>query len=735
MQKIRIKARESQKFTWKLKKNSLKEHAGVLILYTLLTFILTYPVIFKIRTSIPGGGDAFHWLRILWYAPVAIFNPGLTKLTHDYLMFYPYGIPASPFQSAFNQVLTYLLSSVMALHQAYNILWLFSFIFGAYGTYLLVIYLTNDKIASFIAGIVFAFSPYHFVHSLGHFGATSIEWIPFCALYLMKMFREGGIRNSFIAGIFFILVAMSDLQYMVFMGIFVLLLFLDEIYIVLRKEKQDYKEKLKSIFYKYSLFGVISFIGLIPLTMENILTAISNDNFLKLDPFDAVMGSADLLSFFLPSVLHPVFGDVTKDIYSNFLGNTSENTTFIGYTVILLSLFANRRLKENKYVKFWSIAALFFSIISLGPLLHVNGNISFTVFHTTIPLPHLVLYYLIPFLDNCRTTGRFFVIASLSFAVLTGYGVSELLKSNKNNKKMIAIVISSLIIFEYLAIPIPISTVNEPSFYKEISQDKDNYALLEIPATLHYEAGVSTIYYQTIHGKPVVGNWAARFPSNARDFELNTPVIRELTYLQPFTVDILNQDISQVGTSILNYYNISYIVLHKNYMNDKEVNLAETFIQKTLNTERKTYEKDSLIVYHVKKEPVKPFMILKDGWNPLEKLNEKPTRWVSNNATIIIYSDNTRNATLNFQAFSFYRPRTLEIYNGKTLKNRQIITTDFSRVYTPISLEKGENLIILHVPEGFERPCDFPELKNSDNRELSVAIQEVQLTYTPVESK
>ncbi len=707
---------------------SFKEHAGILILYTLLTFIFTYPVVFKIRTYIPGGGDAFHWIRTLWYTPIAIFNPDLTKLSHDYLMFHPYGIPASPFQSAFNQILAYLLSSVINIHVVYNILWLFSFIFGAFGTYLLVKYLTKDRVSSFIAGLVFAFSPYHFAHSLGHLGATSIEWIPFCALYLMKMLKEGGARNCFFAGIFFILVAMSDLQYMVFMGIFVMLLFVYETYTLLRKEKIDFKKGLGIIFYKYFIFGVISFIGLIPITIENILIAISNENFLKLDPYEAVINSTDLLSFFLPSVLHPVFGDITADIYSNFSGNTSENTTFIGYTVILLSSFATCRLRGNRYVKFWSIAALFFSLTSLGPLLHINGNTSFTVFNTTVPLPHLVLYYLVPFLDNCRTTGRFFVIASLSFAVLTGYGVSELLKSNRN-KKIIAIMISSLIIFEYLAIPLPISAVTEPSFYKEISQDEDNYALLEIPATLNYEAGVSTIYYQIIHGKPVVGNWAARFPSNARNFELNTPVIRELTYLQPFATDILKQDINQIGTSILNYYNISYIVLHTNYMDDREINLTETFIQETLKTERKAYEKDSLIVYHVKKEPVEPFMILKDGWNQLEEMNGNPTRWMSNNATIIIHSNSTRNAVLKFDACSFYRPRTLEIYNGKTLKNRQITTTNITSNYVPISLEKGENLIFLHVPEGSERPCDIPALKNIDSRELSIAIQGVRLIF------
>ncbi len=706
------------------REKNLKEHAGVLILYTLLTFVLTYPVVFKIRTYIPGGTDAFQWIRILWYMPVAIFNPDLTKLTHDYLIFYPNGIPVSPFQSAFNQVLAYLLSRVMEIYQAYTVLWLFSFIFGAYGTYLLVNYLSGDRVSSFIAGLVFAFSPYHFAHSLGHFGATSIEWIPFCALYLMKMFREGGIRNSIFAGIFFILVAMSDLQYMMFMGIFVMLLFFYEITCSLINEKKDYKSELGKIFHKYSLFGVISFLGLIPLTIDNILVSISGENFLKLDPSEAIMYSTDFLSFFLPSVHHPIFGDTVKDIYSNFSGNSSEHTTFIGYTVILLSIFAAYKLKENKNVKFWMIAALFFSLISLGPLLHINGNTSFTVFHTTIPLPHLALYYLIPFLDNCRTTGRFYVIASLSFAVLTGYGASELLKSN-NNKKIIAIVISSLIIFEYLAIPIQTSAVNKPVFYEEISQDKGNYALLEIPATIRYDASVNTIYYQTIHEKPVVGNVAARYPYSARNFELNTPVVRELTYLQPYNADVLNQDITQVGTSILNYYNISYIVLHTDYMNDKEIDLAETLIQETLNTERNTYEKDSLIVYHVKKEPVKPFMALKDNWYTLEGWDGVPTRWMSNNATLIICSNEEANKTLSFRILSHHNEKNIEIYAGDNYFE-ETIPIDFTDIEIPLALKKGENIIKFSTSEEYFSPAQTKG--DQDTRELSFAIQNITLS-------
>ncbi len=714
-----------------LKRQDLKEHIEILILYTLLTFIFTYPVIFKIGTFIPGSGDAFQWMRTLWYTPVAIFNPTLTKLTHDYLIFHPYGIPSLPFQSAFNQVVSYVLSIIVDIDVGYTLLWLFSFIFGAYGTYLLVNNLSNNKYSSFIAGLVFAFSPFHFAHAAGHLGATSIEWIPFCALYLMKMFKEGGGRNSFFAGIFFILVAMSDLQYMMFMGIFVMLLFLYEIYTFSRNEKKNCKESLVRIYYKYSLFGAISLCGLIPLTLGDIIINGANNNFLKLDPFESVTFSTDFLSFFLPPFLHPLFGNVTKGIYHDIYSNTSERTTYIGYIVILLSLFAIRRLKENKYVKFWSIAALLFSLLSLGPLLRVKGNTSFTVFHTSIPLPYLGLYYIIPFLDNCRTTGRFFVIASLSFAVLAGYGISEVLKTINTNKKIVAIVISSLIIFEYLAIPFPVSAVNKPLFYKEISQDKDNYALLEIPATLRYSASGEIIYYQTIHGKPVVGNWAARMPANARNFELNTPVIKELTYLHPYAADILNQDMNQIGVSIFNYYNIPYIILHKNYMNDTQVNFAETFIQKTLNTERKMYENDSLIVYHVKKEVIKPFMILKDNWYDTEEWNGVPTRWIASNANLLVYSGENHHVRLLFNATSFDHARNLSIISENSSISTIKVPTDLkSRTFsfeTPVKLHKGENLISFQVMDGSDRPCDIPTLNFPDPRNLGVAIQNITL--------
>jgi hypothetical protein len=86
--------------------NNLKEYSLVGIAYIFLTAILTYPVIFKIKTDIPGIlGDSLQWMRILWYTKIAIQEANLTALTHDYLLFYPNGIESTAFSSTFNQIL------------------------------------------------------------------------------------------------------------------------------------------------------------------------------------------------------------------------------------------------------------------------------------------------------------------------------------------------------------------------------------------------------------------------------------------------------------------------------------------------------------------------------------------------------------------------------------------------------------------------------------------------------
>lgn len=712
--------------------NNLKEYSLVGIAYFFVTVILTYPVLFKIKTDIPGIlGDSLQWMRILWYTKIAIQEGNLTALTHDNLLFYPNGIDSTPFSSAFNQILYVLLSPFLELHVIYTVLWLLTFIIGAIGSYLLVKYLTDNKYAAFIAGIVFAFSPYHFSRALYFFGATTVEWIPFCALFLMKTVKEGGIKNPVLAGIFFILVAMSDLQYMLFMGIFTGLVFLYDFYMTLSSEK-NLTYSLKEITKKYLFFGGVTFLGVLPLTINEISIALSKQNFLKPNVNEIPNLSNDLMSFFLPSHLHSLFGQFTSDLYSNLPSWFAERVNFIGYIVLGLSALSLLKSKKKPDIKFWLISTFFFTIISLGPILHFNGATTFTDYNLKIHLPYQLLYNTVPFLKNCRTAGRFFVIATLGYSVLAGYGLSELFKYKPERKKLIFSIVGLLVIFEYICIPYPTAQVNVPDFYYKISNDTENYGLLEIPQNSNGGyMDFKYLYYQTVHNKALVGGYAARYPANVSDFQRKTPLIKELRYYSLGTKDILQENVTEIGTSVLSANNIRYVIIHKDQLSGEQFEFVNDLLNKTLKTEPDIYAEDELIVYRVPDKTIRPFVLLGEGWNRRENWNGTSTRWISNNAALSIYSDVTENAALKFKACSLHSPKTLEVYNGKTLQSKQVINTNFSTVNIPITLKKGKNIIHLNVPEGTESPCDFPELNNNDTRELSIAIQEVQLIDSP----
>jgi len=124
-------------------------------------------------------------------------------------------------------------------------------------------------------------------------------------------------------------------------------------------------------------------------------------------------------------------------------------------------------------------------------------------------------------------------------------------------------------------------------------------------------------------------------------------------------------------------------------------------------------------------------LIYDTNWYSPEDSNSKGvfTRWMSNNATIIFRSKENHIVNLTFNANSFYKPRTLDLYSGDTYLTRQtILPSSFGEISFQIPLESGENSVRLYVPEGCERPIDILNLKNKDTRCLSLAIRNMTIS-------
>jgi hypothetical protein len=136
-------------------------------LYTLLSFVLTWPLVLGLGSDVPGDfGDSLLNMWILgWGAEHA---PGLLTGSIGWTqfwnanIFHPDPLALALSEHLFGQVLqilpVYWLTGNIIL--CYNLLFISTFALSAFGTYLLVRDLTGDKRAAFIAGLVYGFLPY-----------------------------------------------------------------------------------------------------------------------------------------------------------------------------------------------------------------------------------------------------------------------------------------------------------------------------------------------------------------------------------------------------------------------------------------------------------------------------------------------------------------------------------------------------------------------------------------------
>lgn len=724
--------------------SKIKEHGIILSIYTILSIILTYPVAFS-KNEIPGGGDAYLFLWAFWWIKKALLS--LSNPFYTTYEFYPDGVSlAFTTLSLFNAIVSVPMQSIFGLTGSYNILWICTFILSGFGTFLLVKYLTEDRMASFISGLIFAFCPYHFAHALGHMNLTTMQWIPFYVLFLIKTLRENRLSNSIYGSMFLFFTALSDYHYLVFaMGFTILYLIYYELI-----EKDLFRiNTLRKIGLMALFFGLAIAPFIFPMIRE-LLNAKSG--YIYAGGFSDY--SADLLGFFIPSQFHPFFRNLALPIYANFSGNVGEYTVFIGYTVMALSIIAYIKDK-SKETRFWTSSVLIFLVLSLGPVLHINGvtNITLKGHEIYLPLPYAVLMH-IPLISIARVPSRWDVLVVLSFAVLSGYGLKYIFNCIGKNRPFLFVIITLLILFEFLAIPYPMSSARVPNFYSQIANENEDYAILELPYNQYLYTNLY-IYYQTLHQKRLVNGAVSRTPRSIEEFLSQTPFIGQLTgsSIMPSIDEITGQNITEQGQLILNYYHIKYILLHDNnllknqssslidflesipkeklfvdqYMTKEESNSAKTLLKSGIVESATSYENGSMIVYKIKEQPLRPFITLQSGWYGLENWG-KPTRWMNDEAVIRVYSDGNKSLNLSLTAISFHRPRTLEIYANNNMLIRETVATGFRTLATPIQLEKGGTLIRLHVSEGCERPIDIKELDDDDSRCLSMAIQNITIS-------
>jgi len=245
--------------------------------------------------------------------------------------------------------------------------------------------------------------------------------------------------------------------------------------------------------------------------------------------------------------------------------NDVGQQVYLGYVVLVIALIgAWTRLRHlpvtsQNSASFWITTTLFFWLMTLGPQVRWLGHA------TPIPGP-FALISLLPFFNGNRYPSRYSVMVLLGVTVLVGWGLRRLgdweigrLSVPSLQSLVSSLLLSSLLLFEHLAIPLPLQDMRVPGIYERLAAQPGAFALLELPTGWRNGARVlgksdklimMQQWYQTGHGKRRLGGNTSRNPPYKFQYFSEAPLLGDLIALmnadQPHLLPVIDAELDSM---------------------------------------------------------------------------------------------------------------------------------------------------------------------------------------------
>ena len=699
-----------------------------LTLYIIITVVFTWPLAANFTTFVNGNVmDVFHELWYLNLSYHSTYGPFFLLYTNQIL--YPYGVPLY-FQvlSPLHAIIGAPVYLLFGLVPAYNFLYMFTFFASAFTMFILVKYLTKNAYAAFFAGLAFAFAPVHTGQGLSHLNIMASEMLPLFAYFFIRMAREARDREAVYAGVAITLNAMFDLHFLLLSGILIVAFL---IYSVLFQRRsilnKRYAVRFGLMLLVAGVIGLVvyyqTFYGLIfaPSALGSTAAATVSVHLHR---------SPDLLQFLLPSPQNPILGRFSTPFFTNFL-SFLQVQTYIGYTVLVLSIAGLYTRRKDRGVLFWAFLAVVAFLISLGPSVIVNGQV------TGLQGIWTYLDYLVPFFKSFRTPFRIDYLVAFGLAILAGYGVTAI---NDRIDRMnvtganwragairsdwfwpfvklfvLALLCTSLAI-EFIPAPYPEMNATIPTFYTQVlANDHSNFSVLDVPA---YNGNDVYLYYQSAYGAPVVNGHISRTPPESLIFTTSYPFIDQLgTYIRgrrALPPDIVNQTVSvtQIAPYILAQYHIKYIIIHRDLLSPALYDKAVSVVSSVLGLPY--YVDQQLTVFrYIPSSPtvglanypaaanVTDVALLTGGWNPYG-LPQHHARTLTASGGLDVYMQYAEPMQVRFSARAVNTTQYIQVQvNGQSAGTYELVPGKYQLYSTSFLIfGAGSNLVTFTSLEG-----------------------------------
>lgn len=236
----------------------------------------------------------------------------------------------------------------------------------------------------------------------------------------------------------------------------------------------------------------------------------------------------DLLAFFIPNPMHPLFGSWWQGWLTarpaGFVESVAS-TPIVAIGLIAIAAMVTRRISWR-----WVTFTLGFAWLALGPFVHIAG------INTSIPTPWTFLRF-VPIVGSARVPTRFVIVAMLGVSVLFGLALTELRRRYPHRRQALLLGSAVLMVLELTAVPRTLYAAAIPSFYYQVAKDPRDVKVLGLP--LGIKDGLSSVgnitaraqFHQTIHHKPIVGGYLSRVSARRKREHRRLPVLDALLTL------------------------------------------------------------------------------------------------------------------------------------------------------------------------------------------------------------
>jgi hypothetical protein len=577
----------------------------IFMAYASLACITTWPLVARMATHLPGGSnDTFVHYWNVWWAQRALSSAQSPFYTT--LLFYPKGVSLATHNIAwFNASLWLLLEPLLDGITAYNVATLINLTLCGCTVFWLTRKLTNDSRAAVLAGVIYEVWPYR-LSQLDHPNLLSTQWIPIFFLLLINTIQKGRWRDSVFMGMVFALIGYTRWQQLIPATIMGLIYFVCAAPHWLPVENRYVLSRL-------ILAGGIAVGLLIPAALLFVNQERSEAGFdsLLFEGEETTM-QTDVLAYVTPGGSHPVLGRRTQSLYDHYYSDRSSNRRYPAYIGLVALLLVSFGVARNPRVSLpWVLMAVTLILLAQGSLLRINGR-----FYPQIPTLYSLLSP-IGVTRLMREPGRYNMFLALPISVISAYGVKSLLTYRQWRvqwrPELASILLSGLVVFECLLIPVPLHGIPTPSpFYTQLRQEQGEFAILNLP--FHRIKAKTYMFNQTTHQRPMLQGKIARLPSDAYSYVDANPwlyVLRRTHEMSPKLSDVGRQ------LATLADDGVRYIILHKEIEPDRLARWRRYLLAEP------RYEDEYIVAYTTSPEAGVDFELVKElapGLGPIDVL-------------------------------------------------------------------------------------------------------------------